>query len=129
MNIDFLLTIVESIAKGNFVTITTDERSDHFYEMIATHSNGKEMVSFQAWLDPFAKSHRNNKYISMSIKYYGHPVVYTCWRTGTEPTAEQTKIFKIRQLLTDRLKIQQMHESLYKKAVFLEMQKTRHLKR
>lgn len=129
MNIDFLLTIVESIAKGNFVTITTDERSDHFYEMIATHSNGKEMVSFQAWLDPFAKSHRGNKYISMSIKYYGHPVAYTCWRTGTEPTAEQTKIFKIRQLLTDRLKIQQMYESLYKKAVFLEMQKTRHLKR
>ena len=129
MNIDFLLTIVESIAKGNFVTITTDERSEHFYEMVVTHSNGKEMLNFQAWLDPFAKSHQDNKYISMSIKYFGHPVAYTCWRTDTEPTAEQTKIFKIRQLLTDRLKIQQMYESLYKKEVFLEMQKIKQLKR
>lgn len=125
MNIDFLLRIVESIVKGNFVTITTDERSEHFYEMVVTHSNGKEMLNFQAWLDPFAKSHKNNKYISMSIKYYGNPVAYTCWHTDTTPTAEQSKIFKIRQLLTNRLKIQQMCDSLHKKAVFLEMQKIR----
>ena len=123
MNIDFLLTIVESIAKGNFVTITTDERSDHFYEMIATHSNGKEMVSFQAWLDPFAKSHRDNKYISMSIKYYGHPVVYTHFRKGCKPTSEQRKLLKIKTLLIDRLKSQQMYKTLHNKVIFSELQK------
>ncbi len=125
MNIDFLLRIVESIAKGNFVTITTDEHSEHFYKMVVTHSNGKEMLNLQAWLDPFAKSYKNNKYISMSIKYYGNPVAYTCWHTDKTPTADQQKFFKIIQLLTDRLKIQQLNKIWQNNAISLHLAKVR----
>lgn len=71
MNIDFLVYLVELITKCNRINITTNEHNAHFYELVATHANGNEMVSFQAWFDPFAKTYKNNKYVSMQIKYFG----------------------------------------------------------
>ena len=127
MNIDYLVFLVELIAKCNFINITTNECSNCFYKLVATNSNGEEIVRFHAWLnpflDPFVKSHQDNKYISMSIKYYGHPVVYTHFRKGCKPTSEQRKWLKIKTLLIDRLKSQQMYKTLHNKVIFSELQK------
>jgi hypothetical protein len=125
MNIDELLSIVEIITRGSFIDITANERNAHFYELVATHANGNEMVSFQAWFDPFAKTYKNNKYASMQIKYFGRPVAYTCLRKGAVLTAEQRKILKINKLLSDRLKLQQMYDPSHNIAILLETKKIR----
>ena len=125
MDIDFLVYLVELIAKCSRINITINERNAHFYELVATHANGNEMVRFQAWRDPFTKSYRNKKYVSMSVNYFGHPVAYTCLRKGTVPTSEQRKILKINKLLNDRLKLQQMYNPSHNIAILLETQKIR----
>ena len=117
MNIDELLSIVEIITRGSFIDITANERNAHFYELVATHANGREMISFQAWFDPFAKTYKNNKYASMQIKYFGRPVAYTCLRKGAALTAEQRKILKIKQMMSDRLKLQQMYDPSHNIAI------------
>lgn len=125
MNIDDLMYLIKLIVKCGCINITTNERNAHFYELVATHANGNEMVRFQAWRDPFAKSYRNKKYVSMSVNYFGHPVAYTCLRKGTVPTSEQRKILKINKLLNDRLKLQQMYNPSHNIAILLETQKIR----
>ena len=125
MNIDDLMCLIKLIVKCGCINITTNERNAHFYELVVTHANGNEMVSFQAWFDPFAKTYKNNKYASMQIKYFGRPVAYTCLRKGAVLTAKQRKILKIKQMISDRLKLQQMYDPSHNIAVFLEMQKIR----
>ena len=125
MNIDDLMYLIKLIVKCGCINITTNERNAHFYELVATHANGNKMVSFQAWFDPFAKTYKNNKYVSMQIKYFGHPVAYTCLHKGTVPTSEQRKILKINKLLNDRLKLQQMYNPSHNIAILLETQKIR----
>jgi hypothetical protein len=125
MNIDDLMCLIKLIVKCGCINITTNERNAHFYELIVTHSQGNEMLRFQAWRDPFAKTYKNNKYTSMQIKYFGRPVAYTCVRKGTVPTSEQRKILKINKLLNDRLKLQQMYNPSHNIAILLETQKIR----
>lgn len=67
MNINDLICLIKLIVKCGRINITTNERSAHFYELVVTHANGNEMVSFQAWFDPFAKTYKNNKYVSMQV--------------------------------------------------------------